>query len=321
MEDNDLTAAVKAAMLCTARQCWEQGIAAQAMLETGDLWSMSLIARDAVVRQGEDGRLCVVEKAVSVTDPACSGEAVLRAWELNARPEFKRALERQLEYFDERAPRAEDGTFFHLEDGKEVWSDSMNMAPPFLSLMGRHEQALAQIEGITRRLRDPSLGLYYHRWDDAAGDYIAKRLWSVGNGWALVGLIRVASSLPQRLASEREALLSRARAIIDAALALRRPDSLFHDALDDRSSHVDTEFAEMLAYGIYRGFASGYWGGELLGPADEMREAARAKVDPQGFVQGCSCSPHFDKPGTSVEGQAFFLLMEAAAEKALRIRA
>ena len=48
---------VKHAMLCMARQCWEQGIAAQAMLECGDSDTMVQLARDCVVRQNADGRL------------------------------------------------------------------------------------------------------------------------------------------------------------------------------------------------------------------------------------------------------------------------
>jgi hypothetical protein len=46
-----------------------------------------------------------------------------------------------------------------------------------------------------------------------------------------------------------------------------------------------------------------------------MRLAARAKVDADGFVQGVCGAPHFDQPGVSAEGQAFFLMMEAAAAK------
>ena len=45
-----------------------------------------------------------------------------------------------------------------------------------------------------------------------------------------------------------------------------------------------------------------------------MRHAAQGKVDRYGLVQGVCASPHFDRPGTAAEGQAFFLLMEAAAD-------
>jgi hypothetical protein len=44
-----------------------------------------------------------------------------------------------------------------------------------------------------------------------------------------------------------------------------------------------------------------------------MRKAARAKVDDLGYVRDVCGSPTFEKPGTATEGQAFFILMEAAA--------
>lgn len=34
-----------------------------------------------------------------------------------------------------------------------------------------------------------------------------------------------------------------------------------------------------------------------------------------GFVQGVCGAPDFNKPGISAEGQAFFLMREAAADK------
>ncbi len=45
---------------------------------------------------------------------------------------------------------------------------------------------------------------------------------------------------------------------------------------------------------------------------DRMRKAAHGKVDEFGLVQGVCGSPTFNHPGTATEGQAFFLLMEAA---------
>lgn len=54
---------------------------------------------------------------------------------------------------------------------------------------------------------------------------------------------------------------------------------------------------------------------ELRNAADRMRAAARAKVDADGFVQGVCAAPLFASPGVSAEGQAFFLLMEAAAAR------
>jgi hypothetical protein len=51
-----------------------------------------------------------------------------------------------------------------------------------------------------------------------------------------------------------------------------------------------------------------------------MRAAARAKVDQYGFVQGVCGAPTFDQAGVAAEGQAFFLMMEAAAANFNRVR-
>jgi unsaturated rhamnogalacturonyl hydrolase len=44
----------------------------------------------------------------------------------------------------------------------------------------------------------------------------------------------------------------------------------------------------------------------------KVREAAYSKVDSHGFVNDVCGAPFFDSPGRATEGQAFFLLMEAA---------
>jgi hypothetical protein len=49
-----------------------------------------------------------------------------------------------------------------------------------------------------------------------------------------------------------------------------------------------------------------------------MRMAAHKKVDAFGLVQGVCGAPNFDHPGTATEGQAFFLLMEAAHNELIK---
>jgi hypothetical protein len=68
----------------------------------------------------------------------------------------------------------------------------------------------------------------------------------------------------------------------------------------------------MLAYTIYRGVRGGWLDQGFLSRADSMRVATHARVDDEGLVQGVCGSPTFDHSGTATEGQAFFLLMEAA---------
>jgi unsaturated rhamnogalacturonyl hydrolase len=81
----DLVERVKVALLGMQRYNWEQGVAAQAMLELGeDEWVVSL-ARAAIMRQ-ENGRFSVIGSHDPLTDSASVGEAVLYAAKITGDP-------------------------------------------------------------------------------------------------------------------------------------------------------------------------------------------------------------------------------------------
>jgi rhamnogalacturonyl hydrolase YesR len=210
------------------------------------------------------------------------------------------------------APRTEDGTLHHLTTRPEVWIDSMYMAPPFLAAAGQALEAVRQIEGMRRLLWLPEKRLYAHQWDDGAQVFRRAAPWGVGNGWAAAGMARVIRALPSEMSVERSRLAGYVREVVDGCLAHQRADGLFHDIVDDPSTFVETNLAQMLAYTLYRGVTGGWLDSAYLADADRMRRAAHSKVDPFGLVQGVCGAPHFDHPGTAPEGQAFFLLVEAA---------
>ena len=90
-------------------------------------------------------------------------------------------------------------------------------------------------------------------------------------------------------------------------------NGLFHDILDDNTSFVETNAAQMMAYSIYSGVTGGGLDKKYILAADKMREAANSRVDDMGFVQGVAGAPTFDYSGISSEGQSFYILMETAA--------
>jgi rhamnogalacturonyl hydrolase YesR len=71
----------------------------------------------------------------------------------------------------------------------------------------------------------------------------------------------------------------------------------------------------MLAYTIYKGIKAGWLDKKYKGSADKMRAATYTKIDKYGLIHDASSSPGFNRPGTSTECQAFFLLMEGAYQK------
>src|SRR4051812_13711456 len=132
-------------MLAMQRQSWEQGVAAHAALDLGRHDLVRLLAGAAVVRQAADGRLGDGDGEEGAVNGAACGEAVLAAG-------FPDAAHRQLTWLAENAPRAADGTLFHLRSRREMWADTVYMVVPFLALAGRADLALNQVDGHRRRL-------------------------------------------------------------------------------------------------------------------------------------------------------------------------
>ena len=309
--DNELTRRVARATLAMQRHDWEQGVVAQAFQEAGDEETACLLAVEGANRQTEDGRCCQLNPG-GATDACAVGEALIAACERTGDAALCRARDRLLDWALTGAPRNGDGVVYHLVNGREFWVDSFYMLPPFLARAGRFDEALRQIDGWWRALWREDNGLLAHRWDDGAKRFVRRDAWGVGNGWALAGMARVALMLPANRGEEKARLIGRIGRILEAARALQREDGLFHDVLDDPASFVEVNFGQMFAYTIYRAVAAGWLDETWLVPAEKARSAAVRAVDRYGLVRGVCGAPRFDRPGVAPEGQAFFMLMEAA---------
>jgi unsaturated rhamnogalacturonyl hydrolase len=308
----ETTLKVKQAMLAMQRRPWEQGIAAQALLELGDLETMILLAKDATNLQFEDGRLAMPESMNVVTDPAANGEAVLAAAHITGDTGLQNAAQRMADYLLHKAPRTPDGILYHVTNLPQIWIDSMYMAPPFLAVAGYPQEAVKQIEGMKRYLWDSEKKLYSHIWNDETKVFEREDHWGVGNGWAAAGLVRVIKALPESMAVQRTDLINALQEVIDGCLVYQRDDGLFHNVIDKPETFVEVNLAQMLAYSIYRSVKAGWLATSYKSNADRMRAATLAQVDEYGFVHNVCGAPNFDRPGIAAEGQAFFLFMEVA---------
>ena len=324
MKKNKILDKVKRAMLAMQRYPWEQGIASQAILALEDYELAFLMARDAVLRQSHEGRLgtafykddvAIMGDDYTVTDPAANGPAVLYFAKSTGDSFFKDAIQKQVDWLLTGAPRTSEGVLSHVIPKKQVWVDSMFMAIPILSLAGHHREAVKQIEGFKKVLWNVDKRIFSHIWDDDLKEFAHEDFWGVGNGWAAVGIAKVIDSLPDDMRDEKKKLVSFLKELINAFLQYQRKDGLFHNIIDDQSTFVETNFAQMISYAIYLGVAGGWLDKEYQQHADKMRKAANDKVDEHGLVQGVCSSPTFADPGTAVEGQAFFILMEVASSK------
>ncbi|MBQ8638919.1 MAG: glycoside hydrolase family 88 protein [Lachnospiraceae bacterium] len=302
-------------LLSMQRQSWEQGCAMQAMLELGEMETVIRLAYESVYRSVPDGRCAVLTTTHAVTDPCCVGEALIAAWKATGDEFLKAGLDKLLVWALEKAPRNGAGVVYHVEEASQFWVDSMYMLPPFLAAAGYYDEALTNFYGYYEALHDEKTGLMRHMWDDEKKAFVRDALWATGNGWTLAAMARLIDLLPDERAKDREEIIRRTKALLEAAMPWMREDGLFHDVLDDKTSFVEVNFPQMMAYTIFRGVKSGWLEESWLDAAYRMRKAANGKMNAYGFVRDVCGAPYFDKPGISPEGQAFYLLMECAAQK------
>ncbi|MCW3100238.1 MAG: Rhamnogalacturonyl hydrolase YesR [Chthonomonadaceae bacterium] len=310
-QGDPVVAKAERATLAMQRFSWEQGVVAQAFLESGDEEMVVMLARGSLLNQTQDGRVAAVGGAP--IDPLMCGEAMWHAAEVTHDPDLRKAADNLLEYALKRAQRATDGTLFHT--GHTMWSDSLHTAPPFLAISGHYDEAVQQIEGYRKRLWDPNKRLFAHIWDEDKQTFPDKGFWGGGNGWAAVALTRIIRASPAAKQADKERLTGYLRELLDGCLAHQRPDGFFYNYVDQPDTFVEVNLGQMLAFSIYEGVRGGWLPRSYLEAANRVRKAAHARVDRYGLVQGVAGAPGFNHPGVSPEGQAFFLMMEAAAKK------
>lgn len=310
---------VKSALLSIQRLSWEQGICAQAIYELeGFNHDVVRLCEAAIARSAPDGRIAVMEKNEAVNDPVAIGEVLVIAAEKTGRKDFKDAADKLYNYIKYQAPRTEDGILYHFDGDwakHQIWVDAYYMVPPFLCRYGDVDEAIKQIKGFRKYLYNQQIGLLSHTWDDEKKELARKDFWGVGNGWALTGLTRVIAMLDDSYTKEKEFLLSYLMELLHGCLTFQRDDGFFYNILDEPETFIETNLSQMLAYTIYRGVKAGYLNEGYLVFADKARDAVHTKVDEYGFVRDVCGMPNFDSPGIAAEGQAFFLLMEAAKKE------
>ncbi len=309
------TERVLTALLAMQRQSWEQGVAGHAALDLGLGDLAVLLADAAVTRQHPDGRLGDAGGEQGAVNGAACGEAVRYAAEVTGDRRFAAALDAQLRWLRVEAPRATDGTLFHLLGSREVWADTVYMVVPLLAATGHSELAVEQVRGHRDRLHDRRSGLYAARWDNDQGRLTHPEHWGTGNGWVVAGISRALRLCADWPAGVRDELAGHAREVVDACLAYRGEDGLFPDVLDDPATFREANVAQMLGYAMLTGVADGWLPSPYAGWGHDLVAAADRRVDERGLVTGVSGAPWFTAPGTSSEAQAFHLMAHAALRR------
>jgi rhamnogalacturonyl hydrolase YesR len=311
---------VKIATLGMQRYDWEQGVVAQAFLEMGELDLAISLARGAILRQ-EKGRFSVLKGNGPINDCASVGEVVLFAGRHTGDPIFRKGADEMLEVIKTTSHKSSDGVIYHTQEpNKGIWSDATYMLPPFLAAAGNFQESLKQIDGYRKYLYNENDKLYSHMWDDEKKRLNRADYWGVGNGWSAAGMTRIIKMLPDSMAAEKKKLIGYTRDVIDGCLKYLRSDGMFHDVVNKPDTFPEVNLSQMLCYSIFRGVAAGYLDSSYIKPTEIMRKAANDRVDKLGYVHEVCGLPNFNRSYFAPEGQAFYLLMETAANDLSKAR-
>ncbi len=302
--DPDLADRIMTTTLCMTRQCWEQGMLAYACQFCGEKGLLQHLVQDMLVREGPDGRLCVVENTRAVTDSAFCLVPALAVSDASVRT----ACGRNLDFLRTRAERSAEGILYHVAGTQEIWADSAAFLPMAFALDGDMAEALRQMRGITACLSLSGSRLFGHiRCAD--GTWIDRRPWGVGNGWILTGLLRLIRVMRRHGEDTRE-MEAAFRDLMQAMLETRDAQGRFHNDLSDFRSFADNETAAMVAIALLQGIREGLLDSSCRGTAESIHACILSDVDADGYVRNSCGSPRFDRSGTSVESQAHMLMLE-----------
>jgi len=313
LRQDPLVAKAMAAMMGFQRASWEQGVVGQALLEAGERDAAIALARASLVYVNPSG--VVAAMGGSTTDPLMLGECLW--WSARQTGDAELAKPRMPCCNSRSKGRPAPRTAHRFIRPIRRKCGPMAASPRRLfsrqpgESTRRSLNCWACINGYgtaTKNSCTTGGPRRNRRWWDRLSGVAA----TAGPPPLLPASFAHCPPTARRIAPRLAAML---KELLDGCLAHQRKDGLFCNDIDNPSAFVETNLASMLAYAIYESVRGGWLPESYLAHADAMRAAVRAKVDRFGFVQGVAGAPRFDRPGISAEGQAFFILMEAAARK------
>ncbi len=229
---------------------WPGGVAfygvCEAYAATGKMEYLERV-KARVDENREDGLPKLSVNGVSV------GHSLLTLYEATKEERYIETAQEMAEFLTHDAPRFGDGIFQHTVNSEtynfpeQAWVDTMFMAGYFLlrigKLLGRDDyfnDGLRQYHGHENVLQDSRTNLYYHGWDNIAGNHMSGVHWARGNSWAALTMTRALDIVPVDLPNFM-VIEGSLRDQLSALARLQDESSgLWHTILDDPTSPLET---------------------------------------------------------------------------------
>lgn len=191
-----------------------------------------------------------------------------------------------------RQPRLPDGIFCRPEPvAYTVWADDLFMSVPFLLGMHRitgeghyREEAIRQVTGFPRYLRDAATGLYYHGWFQSTGKPSGV-FWGRANGWVAWAMAELLDELPARH-PQQAAIRKLFRAHMESLLRYQDSDGSWHQVLDKKESYKETSCTALFTLAMARGVRRGWLPSSFAAAARKGWTYVNAQISEDGVVKG-----------------------------------
>ncbi|WP_373231712.1 glycoside hydrolase family 88 protein [Cohnella sp.] len=180
------------------------------------------------------------------------GHSLITLYEATKDERYIETAKEMAEYLTHEAVRFGDGIFQHTVNSEtynfpeQAWVDTMFMAGYFLLRMGvllnredYFQDGLRQYHGHENVLQDSKTNLYYHGWDNIAGNHMSSIHWARGNSWAALTMARALDIVPVDLPAFM-VIEGSLRDQLSALVRLQDESGLWHTITDDPSSPLET---------------------------------------------------------------------------------
>lgn len=218
------------------------------------------------------------------------------AWEATGERRYLERAEALAAYMD-ALPRTAAGALLHRPLHADyhdfLYVDCMEVDAPFLCRLAQatgdaryFDRAADQLLGYAALLQDGATHLFYHQYNGAT-NRVNGAFWGRGNGWALLGMLKILRSLPAVHPAYGEIRL-RFQRLVAALVAHQRPDGEWATVLDQPDTYVEGSLTAMFGYGMAEGIHSGLLPPDYQASANAAWIALRRRMSPDGLLEGVS---------------------------------
>lgn len=204
-----------------------------------------------------------------------SGKMLLRLFERNGDPKYRKAIDALAAQLAEH-PRTSEGAFWHKQRyPHQLWLDGVYMGMPFLAGVGvlegddhKVEEAVREVSIARSHLRDPQTGLYYHAWDEAKEQNWAdpetgrsRYVWGRGLGWYAMALVDMLDVIPPEKAELRAPLLAIIPELAESLVKVQDATGVWFQIMDmpeEPGNYREASASAMFTYFLAKAVNKGY---------------------------------------------------------------